>query len=164
MCRSELVSFDDSSKIGKTKDRIDRHSKPVAQKSAKALRSRSLKRCKRPRAQSRFYRGSGKLDVRTPASPPFERQKLLTLSCVPRVTAGSSPEILFVDGCRRAKEARVDRVSVSKCAQCGDGMIAPEWSEHVSDHCVRNFWSCETCGYRFEDTIYFCAPELAVGN
>jgi len=34
-------------------------------------------------------------------------------------------------------------------------MIAPEWSEHVSDRCVRNFWSCEACEYRVEDTIYF---------
>jgi len=34
-------------------------------------------------------------------------------------------------------------------------MIAPEWSEHVSDRRVRNFWSCQACGYRFEDTVYF---------
>jgi hypothetical protein len=49
----------------------------------------------------------------------------------------------------------VKEVSVSKCAQCGTDMIAPEWSEHVSDRHVRNFWCCEVCGYRFEDTIYF---------
>jgi ribosomal protein L37AE/L43A len=55
---------------------------------------------------------------------------------------------------------RVNRVSVSKCAQCGADMIAPEWSEHVSDRRVRNFWSCEVCGYRFEDTVYFSAPEF----
>ena len=44
---------------------------------------------------------------------------------------------------------------IMKCAQCGADMIAPEWSEHVSDRRVRNFWSCEACGYRFEDTVYF---------
>jgi C4-type Zn-finger protein len=49
----------------------------------------------------------------------------------------------------------VNTVSVGKCAQCGTDMIAPEWSEHVSDRHVRNFWCCEACGYRFEDTIYF---------
>jgi hypothetical protein len=49
----------------------------------------------------------------------------------------------------------VNRVSVNKCARCGADMIAPEWSEHVSDRCVRNFWSCEACEYRVEDTIYF---------
>jgi len=51
----------------------------------------------------------------------------------------------------------VNKVSVSKCAQCGADMIAPEWSEHVSDHCIRNFWSCEACGHRLEDTVYFSA-------
>ena len=49
----------------------------------------------------------------------------------------------------------MNRLSVSKCAQCGTDMIAPEWSEHVSDRHVRNFWCCEACGYRVEDTIYF---------
>jgi hypothetical protein len=51
---------------------------------------------------------------------------------------------------------RVNKVSsVSKCAQCGADMIAPECSEHVSDCRVRNLWSCEACGYRLEDTVYF---------
>jgi hypothetical protein len=36
-------------------------------------------------------------------------------------------------------------------------MIAPEWSEHVSDRCVRNVWSSETREYQFEDTIYLSA-------
>ena len=35
-----------------------------------------------------------------------------------------------------------------------DAIIAPEWSEHVSDPCVRHVWSCEACGYQFEDTVY----------
>jgi len=51
--------------------------------------------------------------------------------------------------------------AVSECAQCGANMIAPTWSEHLSNHCVRNVWSCETCGYQFEDTIYLSAQELA---
>jgi len=44
-----------------------------------------------------------------------------------------------------------------ECAQCGAAMIAPKWSEHLSDHCVRNVWSCEACGYQFEDLVYLCA-------
>src|SRR6266566_4069680 len=36
------------------------------------------------------------------------------------------------------------------CAQCGDALIAPQWSEHVSARCVRHVWSCEGCGYQFE--------------
>jgi C4-type Zn-finger protein len=39
-------------------------------------------------------------------------------------------------------------------------MIAAEWSEHVSDRHVRNFWCCEACGYRCEDTVYFSSPEF----
>ena len=36
----------------------------------------------------------------------------------------------------------MNRVSVNACARCGLDMIAPEWSGHVSDRCVRNVWSC----------------------
>jgi hypothetical protein len=54
----------------------------------------------------------------------------------------------------------VRRVIGNECAQCRADIIAPEWSEHLSDHCVRNVWSCEVCGYRFEDTVYL-SHELA---
>ena len=43
---------------------------------------------------------------------------------------------------------------------CGH-MIAPDWSEHLSEHCVRNVWSCEACSYQFEDTVYLSAREAA---
>jgi len=56
----------------------------------------------------------------------------------------------------------VNRVSVNDCAQCGADMIAPEGSEHLSDHCVQNVWPCEACGYQFEDAVYLSAPEAAV--
>ena len=36
------------------------------------------------------------------------------------------------------------------CIQCGDALIAPEWSEYVSDQLVLNLWSCSKCGCRFE--------------
>ena len=42
------------------------------------------------------------------------------------------------------------------CAQCGDALVAPDWSEHVNERCVRHLWSCEACGYRFETAIYLC--------
>jgi hypothetical protein len=48
----------------------------------------------------------------------------------------------------------------NQCAQCGAVLIAPEWSEHFPDHRVRNVWSCEACGYEFEDTVYWSAREL----
>jgi hypothetical protein len=50
---------------------------------------------------------------------------------------------------------------LSKCAQCGAEMIAPDWSEHLSDRCVRNVWSCEACGCQFEDMVYLSVRELA---
>ncbi len=49
---------------------------------------------------------------------------------------------------------------VRPCAQCGCDIIAPEWSEYLSTGCVRNVWTCEACGYEFEDTVYFSAPKL----
>ncbi len=49
---------------------------------------------------------------------------------------------------------------VRPCAQCSASIIAPAWSEYLSAGCVRNVWTCEACGYDFEDTIYFSAPEL----
>lgn len=45
--------------------------------------------------------------------------------------------------------------SITQCPQCSAAVIAPEWSEHLSDRYVRNIWSCEACGHQFEDTVYF---------
>jgi ribosomal protein L37AE/L43A len=50
-----------------------------------------------------------------------------------------------------------DRSHLFPCAQCGDALVAPEWSEHVSERCVRHVWSCEACGYEFETAIYLRA-------
>jgi hypothetical protein len=52
----------------------------------------------------------------------------------------------------------VNRVLGSECPQCGADVIAPEWSEHVSDHCIRNVWSCDACGRDFDDLV--CLPAL----
>jgi ribosomal protein L37AE/L43A len=43
------------------------------------------------------------------------------------------------------------------CAQCGDSLIAPTWSQHVNDRCIRHFWECEACDYQFETAVYFQA-------
>jgi hypothetical protein len=51
----------------------------------------------------------------------------------------------------------VNSVLVSECARCGADMIAPRWSEHLSDRCVRNVWSCAACGYQFEDLVHLSA-------
>jgi hypothetical protein len=47
------------------------------------------------------------------------------------------------------------------CAQCGDRISAPEWSE-VFDECrIRHLWSCVSCGYEFETTVFYPVPDTA---
>ena len=36
------------------------------------------------------------------------------------------------------------------CVRCNYTMIAPNWSEYVTEHHVRHSWSCESCGNQFE--------------
>ena len=57
-------------------------------------------------------------------------------------------------------EGPVKRNSGNQCAQCGAVLIAPEWSEHFPNNRIRNVWSCEACGYEFEDTVYLSTREL----
>ena len=47
------------------------------------------------------------------------------------------------------------------CAQCGDTLIAPEWSETVDDRRIRHLWSCEACGYEFETEVTYPAEQAA---
>ncbi len=49
---------------------------------------------------------------------------------------------------------------VRRCTKCSAEIIAPAWSECLSAGCVRNIWSCDSCGYEFADMVYFSAPEL----
>ena len=56
----------------------------------------------------------------------------------------------------------INRKAANQCAQCGEAIIAPEWSEYLSQRCVRHLWSCEMCGYQFESTVHLFALELAV--
>jgi ribosomal protein L37AE/L43A len=41
------------------------------------------------------------------------------------------------------------------CAQCGEILFMPEWSEHVDERRVRHLWRCDACGYGFETTVYY---------
>ena len=49
----------------------------------------------------------------------------------------------------------------NSCPQCAGWLMAPDWSEHLSDRCVRHTWSCEACGYQFETAVFFAVPERA---
>jgi ribosomal protein L37AE/L43A len=48
------------------------------------------------------------------------------------------------------------------CEKCGDALIAPEWSEYVSERLVINLWSCPKCGCEFETEA--CMPADAKPN
>jgi hypothetical protein len=44
---------------------------------------------------------------------------------------------------------------VNECAQCGEQLFVPEWSEYVDERRARHLWQCEACGYAFETTVSF---------
>jgi hypothetical protein len=70
--------------------------------------------------------------------------------CAGAVTLVTQPchlQVLF-----KASYSRMERC-VKECTQCGADMIAPASAEHLSDHRVRNVWSCEACGYEVEDLV-----------
>ena len=52
-----------------------------------------------------------------------------------------------------AKSARLR--APLECAQCGNSLFMPEWSELVDDRRVRHLWQCDACGYAFETTVRF---------
>ena len=43
------------------------------------------------------------------------------------------------------------------CAQCGEHLFVPEWSEYVDERRVRHLWECGACGYAFETTVRYAA-------
>lgn len=43
------------------------------------------------------------------------------------------------------------------CAQCGDPIIMPEWSEWVDAGYARHLWHCDGCDYSFETRVVFAA-------
>jgi hypothetical protein len=44
-----------------------------------------------------------------------------------------------------------------ECAQCGEPLYLPEWSEYLAGGGVRHLWRCEACDYVFETTVRFAA-------
>jgi hypothetical protein len=43
------------------------------------------------------------------------------------------------------------------CAQCGQTLFMPEWSEYVDERRVRHLWQCDACDYAFETTVSYDA-------
>ena len=44
-----------------------------------------------------------------------------------------------------------------ECAQCGDRLYVPEWTEYRDGGRISHLWTCEACGYSFETTVRFAA-------
>jgi hypothetical protein len=42
-----------------------------------------------------------------------------------------------------------------ECAQCGERLYMPEWTEWMDRHRVRHLWACDACGYAFETVVRF---------
>jgi hypothetical protein len=42
-----------------------------------------------------------------------------------------------------------------ECAQCGERLYLPEWTEFLDRGRVRHLWACDACGYAFETTVRF---------
>jgi transcription elongation factor Elf1 len=50
------------------------------------------------------------------------------------------------------------------CFKCGEALIAPAWSEFVSERLVVNLWSCTECGDQFETKVWMpanTAPKMS---
>jgi hypothetical protein len=44
------------------------------------------------------------------------------------------------------------------CVKCGERLIAPEWSEFVTERLILNLWACTSCGDRFETPACTAVP------
>lgn len=42
-----------------------------------------------------------------------------------------------------------------ECAQCGEPLFVPEWSESFDECSVRHLWQCRACDYAFETTVSY---------
>jgi len=43
---------------------------------------------------------------------------------------------------------------VIECAQCGDRLYVPEWTEYCDGGRIRHLWACEACGCSFETVVH----------
>jgi ribosomal protein L37AE/L43A len=50
------------------------------------------------------------------------------------------------------------------CEGCGERLIAPEWSEYVSEQLVIDIWSCTSCGNQFETEAQMPADTKATAK
>jgi hypothetical protein len=48
--------------------------------------------------------------------------------------------------------------------KCGERLIAPEWSEFVSERLILNLWTCSRCGDRFETPVCHGATSTSTNS
>ena len=63
------------------------------------------------------------------------------------------PSILQADSLKGDKFGPVSKRQSSfgmRCVQCGDELLAPEWSEYRNERQVHHVWSCWKCYCYFE--------------
>lgn len=47
-----------------------------------------------------------------------------------------------------------------KRCRCGKELVAPEWSEFVSEQEVHHLWYCPSCGHQFETAVRIDAKPI----
>ena len=55
---------------------------------------------------------------------------------------------------------KAERIA-NQCAQCGNLLIAPVWSQHLSESRVRHLWNCDVCDYTYETMVYLAVRARA---
>jgi transcription elongation factor Elf1 len=60
-----------------------------------------------------------------------------------------------------ARRASLVTYKKNNCPQCGEWLLAPDWSEYLDTRCVRHTWSCEACDYQFETAVFFAEAAAA---
>ncbi len=48
------------------------------------------------------------------------------------------------------------------CVQCGNELIAPEWTEYRNERQVHHVWHCWNCGCDFESIVSFPADSKSM--
>jgi ribosomal protein L37AE/L43A len=61
---------------------------------------------------------------------------------------------------KQRNATHAERIS-NECAQCGNLLIAPVWSENLSERRVRHLWKCDACDYSYETMVYLAARDRA---
>ena len=74
---------------------------------------------------------------------------------VPEAREANKNRRKFAMDVRTSGSRKIPPRPVVECAQCGERLFVPEWSEFVDERRLRHLWMCEDCGYEFETMVRF---------